>query len=226
MTLDDFIRLIEALTKLLGVLVWPLLVLYVLLRFSVPLREFVESLGEFSLKAVGVEATAKRISNAQAALAAAAAKNSKTPEAVATEVQEAASLVAASVNAATIRRNAGSVVLWVDDHPLNNTYERQSLSALGVSFHEARSTDEALELLKRQNFDLVISDMSRPPDHSAGYTLLDAIRNLGKRVPVIIYSSSDDPNHDAEARRRGAFATAHRASRLFAYVNEALRSAS
>src|SRR5262245_3013464 len=38
----------------------------------------------------------------------------------------------------------GAAVLWVDDHPSNNAYERQVLVALGIRFDLATTTAEAL----------------------------------------------------------------------------------
>jgi CheY-like chemotaxis protein len=95
-------------------------------------------------------------------------------------------------------------VLWVDDRPNNNILERQDLEALGVSFVLATSTKEALEKLNEQHFDAIISDMGRPPDSRAGYTLLDRLRSSGNQIPFVIYASSRDPAHVAESRRRGA----------------------
>jgi len=117
-----------------------------------------------------------------------------------------------------MRRAARSTVLWVDDRPSNNVHERQSLEALGVSFVLATSTEEALEILKRQGFDAIISDMGRPPDAQAGYTLLDALRVKGDRTPFIIYAGSRAPEHRAEARRRGAVGCTNRADELFEMV--------
>ena len=39
MTIDDGVRLIEATTKLFGVLVWPAILLFVLIRFGPSLRD-------------------------------------------------------------------------------------------------------------------------------------------------------------------------------------------
>jgi hypothetical protein len=55
--------------------------------------------------------------------------------------------------------------------PDNNRYERQGLEALGVRFALSTSTDDALNQLRYQTFDLIISDKGRPPDPQAGYTL-------------------------------------------------------
>jgi CheY-like chemotaxis protein len=114
-------------------------------------------------------------------------------------------------------------VLWVDDNPDNNIYERQSLEALGVRFVLSTSTDDALNKVKNQRFDAIISDMGRPPDRTAGYTLLDALRSSGDRTPFIIYAGSRSPEHQAESRRRGAAGCTNRATELFEMVLSALQ---
>lgn len=41
-------------------------------------------------------------------------------------------------------------ILWVDDRPKNNIYEREAFAALGFKFDLALSTDEALQKLKQK----------------------------------------------------------------------------
>ena len=110
----------------------------------------------------------------------------------------------------------------MDDNPSNNVHERQALEALGVSFALATSTDEVLDKLKHQSFDAIISDMGRPPDAQAGYTLLDKLRASGDKTPFIIYAGSRAPEHRAEARRRGAVGCTNRPDELFEMVLSAL----
>jgi CheY-like chemotaxis protein len=226
MSVDDAVKLIDASTKLLGVLVWPGLLVFVLIRFGPALRAFFESLGELSLKGAGFEASIKR-KQAEAAAALAAAAVSRPEPGVSHEVTvrdaiAVADVVAEAVTPRTIRRASRATVLWVDDRPENNIYERQSLEALGVTFVLSTSTDDALAKLAKQKFDVIISDMGRPPDPQAGYTLLDALRGSGDRTPFVIYASSRDPEHRAEARRRGALGCTNRADELFGYVLSAL----
>jgi CheY-like chemotaxis protein len=222
MTIDDGVRILEASTKFFGVLVWPAVLVFVLVRFGPSLRDFVANLGEFSLKGAGFEASAKR-KQAEAAVSLAAAAASRpepgaTPEATAREAKAAVDVVAEVATPRIIRRAGRSTVLWVDDQPSNNVHERQALEALGVSFVLATSTDEALEKLKRQTFDAIISDMGRPPDPQAGYTLLDTLKASGDRTPFIIYAGSRAPEHRAEARRRGAVGCTNRPDELFEMV--------
>ena len=113
-------------------------------------------------------------------------------------------------------------VLWVDDRPNNNINERQTLEALGINFVLATSTDEALERLARQRFDAIISDMGRPPDPRAGYTLLDQLRSTGKETPFIIYAGSRDPEHVAESRSHGAIGCTNNANELIKMVMSVL----
>jgi CheY-like chemotaxis protein len=225
MSIDNFIKLIEALTKLAGVLIWPAILVFILLRFRSTLADFFSNLGEFSLKAAGLEATARVKTDVAAALAAAAASRADaatSPEASAKEAQAVAQVVRETVTPRLIRRAGRATVLWVDDRPNNNIHERQALEALGVSFVLAISTDEAIEKMKRQSFDAIISDMGRPPDSQAGYTLLDPLRAKGDRTPFIIYAGSRSPEHRAEAKRRGALDSTNRPDELFELVLSAI----
>lgn len=95
-------------------------------------------------------------------------------------------------------------VLWVDDQPSSVTLEIQGFEALGAIVTQRPDTDSALAALSAEHFDLVISDMGRPPDDRAGYTLLQKMRQQGLRTPFLIYSSSKRPEHVREALERGA----------------------
>lgn len=66
-------------------------------------------------------------------------------------------------------------VLWVDNLPSNNRYERTMLHALGMFVDLSTSTEDALaKVAARGGYDVIISDMGRPHDAQAGYTLLAA----------------------------------------------------
>lgn len=226
MTIDEIVKVADAVAKVGGALAWPAVLVFILFYFRTGLGEFLSSLAEFSIKGAGIDVSAKvRQREIVASLTAAAASgpNDKaTPESIKKDAQEAFEIVGDTVNARLIRRASRAEVLWVDDNPSNNTFERQSLEALGVSFILATSTEEALKQLETRSFDVIISDMGRPPDNRAGYTLLDAIRSHGIRTPVIIYASSSAPEHVAEAKRRGAFGCTNRANDLFQMTLAAL----
>lgn len=222
MNTESTLKVLDSLTKLLGVVVWPSVTVVILLRFGSAIGNFIANMAEFSLKGAGFEATGKRQqTEAAAALAAAAASRpdaDASPEAAAGSARKAAEVVAGLVTPGVIRRAEKSTVLWVDDRPDNNTFELQSLKALGVRFVLATSTEDALDEVGRQRFDAIISDMGRPPDPQAGYTLLDKLRAAKNQTPFIIYAGSRAPEYQAEARRRGAIGCTNRPNELFEMV--------
>ncbi len=118
-------------------------------------------------------------------------------------------------------------VLWVDDNPDYNTSERQAIRNLfpNVEFTLARSTNEALKLLDdtSHQFALVISDMGRPGDREAGFTLLRKIREQGLTLPSIIYAASATPERDAQARGLGARGMTNSPSTLVTLVRDVMR---
>jgi len=227
MTSDQLTQLMSAVTNLLAVLIWPGLILFLILRFRASISDFIGNLGEVNFKAAGVEATARRRQvEAAVALGAAVTKQSQQSTGQIADLSDVAGALNDAVpNARAQRRLEGSHVLWVDDRPDNNRYERQALEALGVRFTLSISTEDALERLHRQKFDLIISDMGRPPDQHAGYTLLDTLRGAGDRTPFVIYAGSRDPEHVKEAREHGALGCTNSAQELILLVTRALGAA-
>lgn len=222
MDIDNTVKLIDAISKLLSVLVWPSVLVFLLLFFRKELRRFFASLGEMTLKGAGFEASWRRQqAEATAALGAAAASHSvegKNGQTATEETRAAAGMVAEVITPGLLRTAARAKVLWVDDCPDNNRYERQALEALGIRFSLATSTEEAMQRLDRDNFDVIISDMGRPPDGRAGYTLLDRLSAIGDRTPFIIYAASNKPEHVREARSHGAIGCTNNANDLFEMV--------
>lgn len=194
---------------------------FVLMRFGPSLKGFFANLSELSFKGPGFEAALKRKqAEATSELVASVARPTAdtAPLSAARNAKEAAEVVAEAVSQRIIRRASEATVFWVDDRPDNNIFERQSLAALGVSFVLARSTDEAIEKIGTKKFDVVISDMARPDDRRAEYSLLEKLRKIGDKAPFIIYSASNALDKKDEARNNGAFGLANNASELFLYV--------
>lgn len=224
---------IQAVAALVQALGWPLLVLFLVLYFGTPLKKFLMDLSEFSFKAgaSGLEATAKsKQIQAAALLGAASAKTEAdtSPDAgqapAEDKAQQIAAVVSQAVQPRSIRRLAGSSVLWVDDNPANNVNERRALEALGIRITLGSSTDDALEKLRRSSFDAIVTDMSRPPDHQAGFTLMDAIKGLGNRTPVVIYAARNTAELKAQARSKGAYGCTNDPQDLFQLVLTAIQA--
>jgi CheY-like chemotaxis protein len=227
MSIESISKLIDSISKLVSSLAWPSVMSFLLIKFWPDIRRIFDEREEISVKALGFETTLKnKVSASATALVAARATSpsyTPSPDSAANEKFAAAAVVKGSITPRFLNRARKSVVLWVDDRPDNNTFERQSLEELGVRFILASSTDEALALVSSQRIDAIISDMGRPPDARAGYTLLDELRAKGVRLPYIIYSGSDSPKHVAESRQHGAIGCTNNPYELFEYVVEALR---
>lgn len=115
-------------------------------------------------------------------------------------------------------------ILWVDDRPENNVYERQAFEAVGLKFSLALSTNDALAAIERQKFAAVISDMGRKEGPREGYVLLDAMRNDGNQTPVFFYASSNASEHKKETREHGGQGCTNNAQELFHMVTKAVIS--
>lgn len=222
MSTDQASSLVSAVAQLVGVLIWPTVLLFFLVRFRGSLADFLNNLGEFSFKAPGVEASAKR-QQVEAAAALGAAVAARAPgDAGPGANAHPRDIVAALPSPRAQQRLQGARVLWVDDRPDNNRFERQTLEALGIDIDLSASTEDALEKIRRRSYDLIISDMGRPPDARAGYTLLDELRKSGNQTPYVIYAGSRTPEHVKEAREHGAIGSTNMPQELITIVTNAL----
>ncbi len=113
-------------------------------------------------------------------------------------------------------------ILWVDDRPQNNVYERKAMESMGLQFTLAESTDEALRILVTRRFAAVISDMGRKEGPREGYKLLEAFRAKDKATPFFIYAGSNAPQHRREAALRGAQGSTNIADELVEMVTRSL----
>ena len=113
-------------------------------------------------------------------------------------------------------------VLWVDDRPENNTYERRAFEAVGLRFTLALSTNDALGFLKHNKHAAIISDMGRREGNREGYVLLDAIRHQGDQTPFFIYAGSNLPEHKREAAEHGGQGSTNNPQDLFQMVMNAV----
>lgn len=137
-------------------------------------------------------------------------------------------IVATVREAAPPKRKADlerSHILWVDDRPMNNVFERQAFEAVGLRVTSALSTNEALEALSQAKFAAIISDMGRQEGPREGYVLLDRLRSKGDQTPVFFYASSNDPKHMLETLQHGGQGCTNNAPELFEMVTRTVSAA-
>jgi CheY-like chemotaxis protein len=230
---DQAVKLFEIIISFIQVISWPLVILIILFLLRAPLKKFLENIGEINLKAGPFETTAKRQQLIEASTWLGAATEhwqketsggdtAPDPE----KMMQLADRIDRLMTPETVQRLQGASALWVDDRAMLTSYERRALEALGIQFTISKSTEDALERLQRKTYDVIISDMSRPPDKYAGYTLLEKMRSMGITTPVIIYASGKKPEYAAEAERRGAFGSTNEPQKLLEMVIQAIRDSS
>ena len=121
--------------------------------------------------------------------------------------------------------NGNNRILWVDDRPNNNTYEREAFEAIGLQITLALSTDEAIDklYLNRYGYSVIISDMGRREGPDEGYVLLDKLRqDLDDQTPLFFYAGSSAPQHIQKTRDRGGQGCTNSPRELFKMVTKAV----
>lgn len=113
-------------------------------------------------------------------------------------------------------------VLWVDDKPTNNVYERQAFEAMGLKFTLALSTQQALDILSKERFAAVISDLGRPEGAEAGFDLLKTMRDRGDKTPFFVYAGQNAVKKRHVALALGAQGSTYEPQELFDMVTGAL----
>ena len=115
-------------------------------------------------------------------------------------------------------------LLWVDDRPRNNDLEIAELEELGLAdYEQALTTEDALGRVDIGDFDIIISDMARPPEWEAGLDLIAGLRGHNIDTSVIIYAG-DFASRDRNRRRveeAGGFGCTNDPSELVPLVLEA-----
>jgi CheY-like chemotaxis protein len=229
---DALLRLLEIVTA------WPVVLLFVLLIFRRPIGAFIGKYApELLSRVTSVQAGVATVEFAEATSAALQDAVNKgvdeygdNPQALINFVHEQTRkfpVVAATpvADQASLQRRH---LLWVDDNPMNNIYERKFMERSGATITLAVSTDEALEKIRHGRFDVIISDMGRSEKHGyarhAGYELLDKLRGANITTPFIIYAGSNAPEHRAEAKRRGALDSTNNPQELIQLVSAAVQN--
>lgn len=105
------------------------------------------------------------------------------------------------MHAESIRAPLGHVLL-VDDDPAIRTSYAMVLRRRGYSYRVVESGQQAWELIARESFDAVLSDISMPGLDGLG--LLKVVRAGGNPIPFIFMTGSPQTRHAIQALELGA----------------------
>jgi CheY-like chemotaxis protein len=209
--------------ELINILIWPIVVVFILLIFKKPIGEFLSNLQKSKIKVdkegVSLEFDATKAEVVSMLGAASASQAGNDPKKV--DWGEIAKTVN-RLEEINVKKLYETKVLWVDDFPQNNLYERKSLEVLGIRFTLSSSTEDALEKLKSNEYDLIISDMGRGENKQAGFDLLKEAKKISK-TPFIIYSFGVTTERIREAKEKGAFGETSSPRELFQLVIDAIQ---
>ena len=114
-------------------------------------------------------------------------------------------------------------ILWVDDFPSNNKSIMDIYKNIGVQFDIAIDNESAYDLLKRNKYNLVITDMGRHSQNMAGILLIKNINqmSINTKPPVIFYASEKSISmYGSFARGEGALYVTSSAKDLIMAINQ------
>ena len=94
-------------------------------------------------------------------------------------------------------------ILVIDDEPVIGQLFRDSLDKNGCRVATASNSLEALELVARQQFDLIFLDLVMP--EIDGSELFRNIRKIDKQVPIAIITGYPDSELLIKAKEQGPF---------------------
>lgn len=110
-------------------------------------------------------------------------------------------------------------ILWVDDNPENNIYEREVLRTLGSNTDVVTSTEGGMVALQSKVYDLVVSDMSRGGTPNEGLVLLQEMRKRRFPQRMVFYVGTIDADRGKPA---GSFGITDRPDELLHLIMDVL----
>ena len=119
----------------------------------------------------------------------------------------------------TINTKAMKRILIVDDQPRVLDTLREIVASFQhqhtYEITTAQAVADALAILQRERFDLILLDMvmpgiGNPMLRRQGLDVLERFRDLGVNVPVLMMSGDRDSRKEADALTQGAFGYLHK----------------
>ncbi|MCB0635152.1 MAG: response regulator [Lewinella sp.] len=110
-------------------------------------------------------------------------------------------------------------ILWIDNHPSNNTLETEVLQKVGLQVDGATSSAQAEQLMLRHPYQVILSDISREGNRTEGIDFLARRRSAGPHPPFVFYTGHHEP---AKGTPPYAFGITHSPEELLHLVMDVL----
>lgn len=192
MTMDQFIGLL----RVLGQYTWPVLALIAFLKLLPSLRAFL-SRDKVKLRLGKLEVSAEQVTQSLTVQMTDLQNKVVALEQSLKAVDDAFKpdeSIFTDESIFPVRRGDRYRILWVDDVPANNAIQIEKLMSDGLWVDVASETEQAVEMLRYTQFDLIISDMGRVEHQinrpNAGVLLILEVRKKNNEVPIAIFASS------------------------------------
>lgn len=101
-------------------------------------------------------------------------------------------------------------ILTIDDHEVVSRGLKEMFTQLSVTFGEARTGAEALNLVREQNWDIAVLDISLAGRN--GLEVLGELKQLRPKMPVLILSMHAEEQYAVRAFKAGAAGYINKAS--------------
>jgi len=234
--LDGFSKIITSISSLL----WPLIVILVLIVFRPYVATIIESARsrKFTIKIGGQELTMEEANGQQRKYIAdlqdqitkineKISSLSVNEKILSLSVNEKSHLPDTSplenLNTSPLG-NLPKSILWVDDHPKNNSYFVEQLGEIGTSVDLALSTNEGMYKFQHGRYQAIISDMGRQEDGKykpdAGVDLLSLVRQIDTQIPYIIFCAREGVRYFGEkAKELGVTKITSSPTELYGILN-------
>lgn len=95
-----------------------------------------------------------------------------------------------------------ATIVWADDKPLNNQFERLAFASAGIFCDSYTTNDDTKKALDRAKYDLVISDIGRDGRAETGWDLLPDVKR--RNIPFVFYTMGITDELQSEAKAEGA----------------------
>ena len=89
----------------------------------------------------------------------------------------------------TANRVSGSSILIVDDNKINRMVTKKILAEKNAEVSEATCGEDALKLIHKKEYDLILMDINMPGMN--GFETTRAIRDLGHKMPILALTAAD-----------------------------------
>ena len=200
-------------------LLWPLIVAFLLWRLLPTIMQIL-STRSFTLKVGQVEFTAQQLTNK---VIANTADLQATVSSLTQKVSSFEEHLTHTDYALPPAMPKITEILWVEGVADTFAYERQQLTSLGASLVVAKSTAEALEVLDKRRFDVVVTETARSEegayDPGAGLKLVRLMRARHIVVPVVLYGSGLSESQMAQLSGDAAFVASASPQALFTQLS-------